>query len=53
MAEQELICGFCGRKCETSEDVGFLKFPGGEKKPAHLSHVGVKEEYERQENGKN
>jgi len=47
-------CGFCGREVTVEEDVVFLKFPDGVKgrvlsvHPAHVSHVGVKEEWERQ-----
>jgi len=53
---QLVFCGFCGRPCGPTEDVGFMRFPRthGELspilKPAHLSHHGVKEEYERQMN---
>lgn len=48
MSKEELTCGFCGRTCEATEDVSFLTFPDGSSKPAHLSHKGVKEEWERQ-----
>ena len=49
MSKEPVICGFCGRECVESEDVTFLRFPDGHKKPAHLTHVGVKEEKEYQE----
>jgi hypothetical protein len=49
MSSEKPVCGFCGRTCESDQDVGFLTFPDGQKKAAHLSHPGVKEEYERQQ----
>lgn len=48
MTKEKTICGFCGRECLPEEDVGWIAFPDGQKRPAHLSHVGVKEEHERQ-----
>ena len=48
MSQDKPICGFCGRECQPEEDVGFLKFPDGTQKAAHLTHTGVKEEYQKQ-----
>jgi hypothetical protein len=48
MPKEELICGFCKKICETSEDIGFILFPDGQSRPVHLSHVGVKEEWQKQ-----
>ena len=49
MSSEKLVCGFCGRECIPEQDVGFLEFPDGKSKAAHLSHPGVKDEYEKQQ----
>jgi hypothetical protein len=48
MSKEKLSCGICGRNIEATEDAGFVKFPNGESKPCHLSHPGVREEWEKQ-----
>jgi hypothetical protein len=53
MSAEKLICGFCGRECTPEQDVGYLKFPDGKSRPAHLSHAGVKSEYESQQQKEN
>jgi len=44
MSKQEVICGFCKRDCTPEEDVSFLKFPDGERRPVHVVHEGVQHE---------
>jgi len=44
---QNPVCGFCGRECLPEEEIG-LTFPDMVKRPVHLNHTGVKEEYESQ-----
>jgi hypothetical protein len=48
MSKEVLICGFCLRECSPEQDVGYLKFPDGQKHPVHLFHEGVTVEYEKQ-----
>jgi len=48
MSKENILCGFCGKEITSDQDSGWLKFPYGSSKPVHFSHVGVKEEYERQ-----
>jgi hypothetical protein len=45
MSKEKLICGFCGREINTTENIGYLKFPDTVSRPVHLDHVGVKQEY--------
>lgn len=48
MTKQKLYCGFCGKQCTPNQDVGFITFPNNEQKPIHLTHSGVREEYNYQ-----
>ena len=46
--KEKTVCGFCGLECLPEEDVGWMTFPDGTKKPAHLAHPGAKEEHRKQ-----
>ena len=48
MSKETLICGFCLKECLPEQDVGYLRFPDGQKYPVHLSHEGATIEYEKQ-----
>jgi len=49
MSKEPILCGFCGRECKESEDIGFIRFPDDRMKAVHLSHTGVKKEWESQD----
>jgi hypothetical protein len=49
MNKEKLYCGFCQREVKPEDtETGFLTFPDNSIKPVHLSHNGVKEEWEYQ-----
>ena len=52
MLKNENMCQFCGKPVVEGEEAGYLDFPNGKQKAlVHFSHVGVKEEWERQNRG--
>jgi hypothetical protein len=54
MSKEKIYCGFCGREVEASDtETGYLTFPDNISRPVHLTHRGVKEEYDKQIGTKN